>query len=279
VAGPARRRLTQPLPAGGPWWPGQGYVKRRGRPAPGSIPEALDIFRAEVRFYLQIAPVVGVRVPACYQASETAEGTVLVLEDLSAWLPGADPAAAARVLSVLHRRWEGQAGGRWPWLRPAGAGADLVQHLFDRAWPRLAARGDLTPAVTALGARLVGRVVEAERAAGRAGPVTLVHGDASARNMRTGPHGEVVLLDWEDVSAAPGVLDLAWLLVSSVAPRRWDEVIAAYGPVPGIAGALPAVIVQGLLSLGDTAAGSAEASAWVGRLEAAGARLGAAWPA
>jgi aminoglycoside phosphotransferase (APT) family kinase protein len=279
VAGPARGRLTRPLAAGGPRWPGPGYVKRRSRPAPGSIPEALDIFRAEVRFYLQIAPVAGVRVPACYQASETAEGTVLVLEDLSGWLPGADPTAAARVLSGLHRRWEGQAGARWPWLRRAGAGADLVQHLFDRTWPRLAARADLTPAVAALGARLAGRVVEAERAAAQAGPVTLVHGDASTRNMRTGPDGEVALLDWEDVSAAPGVLDLAWLLVSSVAPGQWDEVVAAYGPVAGMADALPAVIVQGLLSLSDAAAGSAEASAWIRRLEAARARLGAAWPA
>lgn len=41
-----------------------------------------------------------------------------------------------------------------------------------------------------------------------AGPLTLVHGDASVQNMRTGPGGEVALLDWEDVSAAPGVLDL-----------------------------------------------------------------------
>jgi Phosphotransferase enzyme family len=264
------------LPANGPRWPGPGHVKRRSRPAPGSIPEALDIFRAEVRFYLQIAPVVGVRVPACYQASETADGTVLVLEDLSAWRPGADPSAAARVLSGLHRRWEGQASVRWPWLRPAGAGADLVQHLFDRTWPCLAPRGDLTPAVAALGARLVGRVVEAEHVAGRAGPVTLVHGDASTRNMRTGPADEVALLDWEDVSAAPGVLDLAWLLVSSVVPGRWDEVIAAYGPVTGIADVLPAVIVQGLLSLSDTADGSAEASAWIRRLGAADGRLGAA---
>jgi Phosphotransferase enzyme family len=267
------------VPAGGPRWPGPGYVKRRGRPAPGSIPEVLDIFRAEVRFYLQIAPVAGVRVPACYRADATGEGTVLVLEDLSAWLPGADPAAAARVLSGLHRRWEGQASVRWPWLRPAGVAADLVQDLFDRTWPRLAARGDLTPPVAALGARLAGRVVEAERAAGRAGPVTLVHGDASTRNMRTGPDGEVALLDWEDVSASPGVLDLAWLLVSSVAPGRWDEVLAAYGPAPGIADVLPAVIVQGLLSLGDTPAGSAEASAWIGRLEAADRRIGTARPA
>jgi aminoglycoside phosphotransferase (APT) family kinase protein len=261
------------VPPQGPWPPGSAYVKRRGRAAPGSIPEALDLFRAEIRFYREIAPVAGIRVPACYRAEETGEGTVLVLEDLSAWRPGADPVAAARVLAGLHREWASRAASRWPWLRPAGAAADLVQDLFDRTWPRLAARGDLTPPVAALGARLVGRVVEAESAVGRAGPATLVHGDAATRNMCTGPGGEVALLDWEDVSAAPGVLDLAWLLVSSAAPERWDEVIAAYGPTDGLADVLPAIIVQGLLSLRDIPDGSGEAGAWIRRLEAAGARL------
>jgi hypothetical protein len=262
-----------------PPWRGPGHVKRRGRAAPGSIPDVLDIFRMEIRFYREIAPVIGVRVPACYRAEESGEGTVLVLEDLSAWAPGADPVAAARVLSGLHRRWQGQASLRWPWLRPAGAAADLVEDLFGRTWPGLAARADLTAPVAALGARLLGRVTDAESAVGRAGPVTLVHGDASMSNMRTGPDGEVALLDWEDVSAAPGVLDLAWMLVSSVDPSRWNEVTAAYGQAPGLAGVLPAVTVQGLLSLSGTAAGSAAASGWVSRLEAAGRRLTADWPA
>jgi len=153
-----------------------------------------------------------------------------------------------------------------------------VQRLLGRTWPGLATRADLTPPVAALGPRLVGRVVDAERAAGRAGPATLAHGDASTQNMRTGPGGELALLDWEDVSATPGVLDLAWLLVSSVDPARWDEVTAAYGSARGLDAVLPAVIVQGLLSLSDTAAGSAAASGWVRRLEEAGRRLTAGWP-
>ncbi|HEY3733948.1 MAG TPA: phosphotransferase [Streptosporangiaceae bacterium] len=233
----------------------------------------LDIFRAEVRFYTEIAPVIGVRVPGCYRAETTAEGTVLELEDLSAWRPGADPEAAARLLAGLHQRWEGLAAARWPWLRPLGAAADLVEKLFDETWPHLVARGDLTPSVETLGDRLVGRVVDAESAIGRVSSMTLVHGDASMQNMRTGPDGEVVLLDWEDVSAAPGVLDLAWLLVSSVEPARWDEVIAAYGPAEGLADVLPAVMVQGLLSMSGTPAGSAGAAGWIGRVEAAGDRI------
>ena len=72
------------------------YEKRRGLPEPGSIPAALDMFRSEVRFYQEIAPVIGIRVPACYQAEAGPDGTVLLLEDLSDWQPGADPAAACR---------------------------------------------------------------------------------------------------------------------------------------------------------------------------------------
>ena len=251
----------------------RGYVKRRGRPEPGSITEALDSFRAEVRFYREIAAVVGVRVPGCCQAEDDGDGTLLVLEDLSSWQPGADPLAAARVLSGMHRRWTDSAHRRWPWLRPVGAAAGLVEDLFSRQWPGLSDRADLTPPLRALGERLLGRVVESEQAISRAGPLTLVHGDASKLNMRTGPAGEVALLDWEDVSAAPGVLDLAWLLVWSVEPARWDEVIAAYGDVSGLPIVLPAVVVQGLFSMSDTAAGSPDALGWIGRLEAAADRL------
>jgi aminoglycoside phosphotransferase (APT) family kinase protein len=68
----------------------------------------------------------------------------------------------------------------------------------------MVARKDLTQQVRGVGDRLVGHVVDAERAVALAGPVTLAHGDASMQNLRTGPQGEVALLDWEDVSVGPG---------------------------------------------------------------------------
>jgi hypothetical protein len=79
--------------------------------------------------------------------------------------------------------------------------------------------------------------------------------------MRTSADGEIALLDWEDVSALPGVCELAWLLVPFVQPDQWDGVIAAYGTDAGLATVLPAIIVQGLLSLSDHADGSAQAAA------------------
>ncbi len=249
------------------------FVKRRGLPAPGSIPQALDIFRSEVRFYREVAPEVGVRVPACYQAEITADGTLLVLEDLSSWQPGADPGAAARVLADLHARFTGRAHIRWPWLRRVGAAVHLVEALYHQTWPALAVRHDMTPTVRDLAGRLVGNVAASEHAISDAGPLTLAHGDASLANMRTSAAAEIALLDWEDVSAGPGITDAAWLLVSSADPATWPEVIQAYGTSDGLADVLPAVAVQGLLELSDTPDGSAAASAWLARLEAAGQYL------
>ena len=245
------------------------FVKTRAPAAPGSIPAALDMFRAEVRFYREVAPIVGVRVPACYRAEDTPDGTRLELEDLSAWAEGADLAAYARMLAAMHRRWAGRASVQWPWLRRAWAATDLVGELFDRTWPMLAARPDMTSPVRNLGESLVGRVVEVEAAGALAGPVTLVHGDASSRNVRTSPTGELALVDWEDVSAAPGITDLAWLLICSTAPAQWAEVIVAYEDADNLAVMLPPAAVQGMLSLADTAPESANAAGWIDRLTAA----------
>ncbi|MEQ7009769.1 phosphotransferase [Actinopolymorpha sp. B17G11] len=250
-----------------------GFVKRRDPPVPGSIPDALQVFEAEVRFYREVAPVVGVRTPACFEAEAGPAGTRLVLEDLSTWRQGADPAVAARVLAGLHRRFENEAAGRWPWLRRSGAGGDLVGQLYDRTWPILAARRDVTARARDQGERLVGAVPELARAGSAAGPLTLVHGDASLRNMRTGPDGTLALLDWEDVSLAPGVTDLAWLLVSSVPPPRWPDVFAAYGDCAGLDLVLAAAVSQAFLSLADTPEGSPDAREWIARIEAAVARL------
>ncbi|MGI8614807.1 MAG: phosphotransferase family protein [Nocardioidaceae bacterium] len=249
------------------------FVKRRPLADPGSIPAVLGMFEAEVRFYREIAPVLGVRVPECFQAESSAAGHVLVLEDLSSWDSGADPVRAAAVLSSMHARWQGRAYERWPWLRSGGAGTDLVADLFDTSWPALESRPDCPAPVGHLGRRLFGRVREAEAAGEVAGPKTLVHGDASLHNMRTSADAEIALLDWEDVSYAPAATDLTWLVVSSVEPGRWDEVVDGYGEARGFVETLPAMAVQGLLSFADTTIGSDQAIGWTVRLEEVQRRL------
>jgi len=48
--------------------PVHGFVKRRPITIPGSISDVLDMFRSEIGLYREIAPIIGVRVPACYRA-------------------------------------------------------------------------------------------------------------------------------------------------------------------------------------------------------------------
>ncbi len=247
------------------------FTKRREAARPGSIPDVLQMFPREVRFYREIAPDLGVRTPACYVAEENDGATHLELEDLSAWQAGAEPDAAARALRELHRRWEGRAEERWPWL-PRADVSGLVQAMYDEAWSSARERPELTDTVRELGDSLVGRAAEAERRADASGPVTFTHGDASALNMRTSPDGEVALLDWEDYGSGPGIVDLAWHLVSSVEPARWDVALAAYGDTSGFADALPAVVIQALLSFAFEE-GHDDAREWVVSLEEAARRL------
>jgi aminoglycoside/choline kinase family phosphotransferase len=228
------------------------FIKRREPAARGSIPDVLAMFVNEVLFYREVAPVIGVRVPACLTAQEDNGSTLLELENLADWTEGADPVQAARLLAAMHTRWA---------------------ELFDATWPDVTGRPELSPAARAFGERLVGRVPAVERRAARAGPETLVHGDASARNMRTSPTGELALLDWEDVGRGPGMADLAWLLVSSVDPAEWDTTIDAYGGSAGLRDGLPSATVQAFLSFAAEPRGSEQALSWVVRIEAAARRL------
>lgn len=232
------------------------------------------MFTREVRCYQEVAPEVGVRVPACERAEVADDGsTWLEIEDLSGWRDGADPEAAAATLRTLHARWEdGAAAARWPWLARNDA-SELVATLFRDSWTIGRNRPDITESVRAFGDRLVRRVVEAERQAQTCGAATLTHGDASARNMKTSRIGEVALLDWEDAGLGPGATDLAWFLISSVEPADWPMTIAAYGTSLGLTDALPSVSVQAFLSLLDEPVGSVEALGWIRRISMAWNRL------
>lgn len=228
------------------------------------------MFERELRFYREVAPEVGVRVPVCYEAQETESGYRLVLEDLSAWAEGGDPVEVARALADLHRRWEGIAEARWPWLDRPGAAAGEIGALYERAWSVAVDRPDVSQTLREAGWRFVGKVEALEREEVSIGRRTLIHGDASLRNVRTSPKGQVAFVDWEDVRLACGAIDLTWLLVSSVEPRRWDEVAQAYGPDEAeMRAALPHAVTQGILSFCDYEPGSREACGWAARLDAA----------
>lgn len=250
----------------------QGFVKERAHPEPGSIPDLLQMFEHELRFYREVAADVGLRVPECYGAEQSRHGFRLVLEDLSSWREGGDPLCVARMLSQMHRRWEGKAERRWPWLRRSGRAADVISDLYARVWSEMEERQDLSPSARQFGSSLARRVTALERDEALTARPTLIHGDASLRNTRTAPDGVVAFVDWEDVRSASGLVDLAWLLVSSVEPGQWPDVTAAYGTDgEELATVMAAAGVQGVFSLSHHQEGSEVAAGWVRRLEAAAA--------
>ncbi len=250
------------------------FTKERLKPRPDSIPALLGMFERELRFYREIAPDVGVRVPACYQAEETEDGYRLVLEDLSSWDDGADPFELVSLLAELHRRWEGEAQRRWPWLERPTAAAREIGRLYDDTWATVRERPETTAALSDVGGRYVGEVERLERDEATFGRLTMVHGDASARNARTSPAGEVAMVDWEDVRLASGSIDLTWLLVSSVEPTQWDAALDAYGAAEAeLQQALPYALTQGILALSNFEPGSPDATAWAARLDEGARRL------
>lgn len=230
------------------------------------------MFTREVRFYTEVGDDVGVRIPHLVRAEVDGGATLLELEDLSSWREGADPVAAASTLATLHRRWIGRATDTFPWL-PRVDVSDLVEDIFSTRWVSILEREDVTGSIRSLGDNLVGEVAAVGAAAKAAGPQTLIHGDASGRNMRTSDAGEVALLDWEDVGVGPGIGDIAWFLLSTADPNEWDAALNAYGDARGFTAVLPATCVQGLLSLDDLGDGSPAAQHWLRNLQAAAARL------
>ncbi len=170
--------------------------------------------------------------------------------------------------------------GSWASLSTAGRGCDAAVPVRSSSAScttalgrRSSGRHDLPPRVQRFGAEMVGHAASAERMHSGDGRLTLVHGDASGRNQRTSPTGEIVFIDWEDVSLGDGIADIAWFLVSSVGPERWQEVLDAHPDTSELRAVLPAAMVQGLFSLNGTEEGSEDADGWIKRLETAASRL------
>ncbi|MCX4096819.1 phosphotransferase family protein [Nocardia sp. alder85J] len=180
----------------------------------------------EVRFYQQLAPALGVRVPICRHAEISSDGTdfALLMEDLSAYragdqLTGCTPEEAAVVLSEaagLHApRWADPALRDLAWLpggrgtRPAAAVAAMSAAfpVFCRRYADL-----LDPDTIAVGRRLFDHLPEyfARQAEG---PDTVQHGDFRPDNLLFAPEpGIVAVVDWQTVARGPGLLDVSYFL-------------------------------------------------------------------
>jgi hypothetical protein len=186
----------------------------------------------EVRFYREMGPEAGIRVPKVHHAdSDPASGDfVLLLEDLAPARLGdqlegcsaQEARLAVESIARCHARWwRDPRLSSFAWLPATN---DPVHHfaqpVFQQCWPAFVQFvGDkLTPDLRRTGETLAPNVVR--MLDGVAGwPTTLVHGDYRADNLFFGgPRGgaAVAAVDWQVSSRGGGAFDLAYFLSGNV---------------------------------------------------------------
>jgi aminoglycoside/choline kinase family phosphotransferase len=201
---------------------------------------AAGIYESEVRFYRQIAPTIGIRVPVLYFAAFEAERGrfTLVLEDLGGFatvgdmVAGASPEQAELALAELAGlqapRWNDPELTRLPWLADTArtrmlfaAVAPAVDTFVERFGERLNPRHvDLVRQLAPLAARIPDLLWRP--------PFVLCHGDYRLDNMMFGSSEDappITVIDWQVVRLGPPLLDAAIFLASCVEPdwRRSNE--------------------------------------------------------
>ncbi|MBW8487499.1 phosphotransferase family protein [Actinomadura parmotrematis] len=212
-------------------------------PDPGVRALIAPAYRAEVRFYRDVAGTVATRTPRCHYSAVTEDATafVLLLEDAAPATAGdqiagcgADRAAAAvDGLAGLHGpRWCDPALAGLPWL--AGDLSAAMGEVF-------------APAVTTFTDRFAGVLDDADARvlhdaadamprwlADRSGPsgrFALLHGDYRLDNLLFPPDaGPVMVVDWQNLGLGHPLRDLAFFVGTALEPAeraRHDEALAA----------------------------------------------------
>ncbi|MBW3539335.1 MAG: ecdysteroid 22-kinase family protein [Planctomycetes bacterium] len=188
----------------------------------------------EARFYQQVAPHAGIRVPRCYYSACEADGTgfVLLLEDLSHGRFG-DVAAGWRVadaeraidrLADLHAAWwESPRLARYEWLPTyATNSAEQLGRLVERRKEFLRRYGTIAAGEAQDLTRRLGPQHEPLLNRLQGPPETLLHVDAHLDNVVFVPAedgDEAVFFDWQGVRRGLCVVDLA-LFVNCTAPDQ-----------------------------------------------------------
>jgi hypothetical protein len=182
-------------------------------------------YRKEVGFYTELAATVNIRTPGCWYGaiSDDATSFVLLLEDLAPRQPGmqvdactpARAAAALRNLAGLHApRWNDERLRAHAFLSPIeGAGARFLGDIYRQAADGFVDRyGDRLDAGDVQTVRAVGDAIVAWLLA-RPAPFAVVHGDYRLDNlMFSSSDDDVVALDWQTVTLAPPLRDVAYFL-------------------------------------------------------------------
>lgn len=209
-----------------------------------------DAFGREIRFYRELAPRLSLRLPRVWFADSRADGSALVMEDLTG-LDGADQlhgmrheqvVATVRAIARLHAAY---------WNDDALAGLHWMpehDHFFDDGfaehWPHFLETYELRigRAGRELGERVRERKVWLEGRITK-GPTTVIHGDLRADNLlftKDAPADEPVILDWQLANRTLAAIDVARVMGGSepAAERSghqvevcaaWHEALVAHG--------------------------------------------------
>ncbi|MEM7409365.1 MAG: aminoglycoside phosphotransferase family protein [Myxococcota bacterium] len=189
----------------------------------------------EVRFYRQLAPELGMRVPTMHAALHREEdgAFLLLLEDIleagctiSPGPPGVAPDAAAGALedlAELHQRFEDRArrAREASWVEPPlydpSYGGRMLDHALTHHRERLGAPfAAVAECYLAAAPRM--------HALWEEGPTTVIHGDTHIGNLFDDA-GRTGFLDWGILSTGPALRDVSYFLnmALSVEDRRTHE--------------------------------------------------------
>jgi len=239
-------------------------------------------------FFRRLAAASGLWTARCYAVDNdpVSGASILLFEDLAtlglrqgdrgSGIRGSEAETVVTQLAVFQARFW---GARQPQAHReilsltqnvATAGDDAIRDYYREAWPVVEACGlyDLSPEVIGYGRGLLADPNRARRRLAEASQ-TLLHGDAHVENLFFDDRPAspaFALIDWEDLAVGHGLLDIAWLVTTSVHTRDagWEpDLVRAYFDALLAAGvqdyrweacqadyawALASVFVQGVLN-------------------------------
>lgn len=221
--------------------PASVIAKFPGRAGPvRDLTIRFGLYAREVNFYQTLAAEVGIPTPrALYADANDAGETILLLEDIIAavegdLLHGASLDKIAVVLdhlAAMHAKWWNHPDlDAFTWL-PARNNSQTIAlsaALPRHAWTDFVTRNSswISRSASALVRRLAGNRSVLDRLS--TPPLTLVHGDTRINNVMFSEDGRTLraVVDWQSVMRARPGVDVACLLVNSLAPaeRRRAEV-------------------------------------------------------
>lgn len=192
--------------------------------------QTMRSYTLELNWYRDLAGKIPVACPQCLHA-ERADGDkvfVLLLQDLSParqgdQLAGASPQAIDAALEQAARlhaaHWSDPALPQIPWLAESPTARSFLLAALPSYYAAFRERyaSRLAPEILELGDAMIARMDRYFAFTPQA--LTLQHRDFRIDNLLFTPDGRVFVLDWQTIGLGAGVLDVAYLIGTSIADK------------------------------------------------------------